>query len=68
MGFNTLVTMVTNTGGSFYGTRLRYAAVTINTTLSWGNLGYEEGIPIIEEWESFMKSQVMCYFIPQTHH
>ena len=44
-----------------YGTRLRFMAISINTTLNGRNLGYPTGLPIREEWESFVTEQVVTY-------
>ena len=41
-----------------YGTRLRYAAIIVNTTLQPRNLGYIEGVPIRDDWEEFVDTNV----------
>ena len=45
-----------------YGTRLRYMAITINTTMNGRNLGYPTGLPIREAWESFVTERVGVYY------
>ena len=40
------------------GNRIKYMAVSVNTTLRLQSLGYTQGIPIVERWEQFMKDQV----------
>ncbi|ELT97356.1 hypothetical protein CAPTEDRAFT_185181 [Capitella teleta] len=41
-----------------YGTKLRYISITVNTTLRSSTLAYEEGLPIRDNWEEWMKEQV----------
>ncbi|XP_070577306.1 protein dispatched homolog 1-like [Ptychodera flava] len=41
-----------------YGTRLRYVAIKVTTTLSYGTIGYEAGIPIIDAWEDFVSAEM----------
>ncbi len=40
----------------YYGTRLRYAAITINTTIRI--VGYSDGIPLRDRWEQFVNDKV----------
>ena len=40
------------------GNRIKYMAISVNTTLRLQSLGYTEGIPIVERWEQFMENQV----------
>ncbi|XP_060070535.1 protein dispatched homolog 3-like [Ylistrum balloti] len=47
-----------NNNGNFYGTRLRYIAFTVNTSLIHGKLGYEVGIPIYNSWEKFFTDKL----------
>ncbi|XP_053407451.1 uncharacterized protein LOC123533361 [Mercenaria mercenaria] len=42
--------------GLYYGTKLQYLAIEINTTMNLYSLGYEEGLPVFEEWENFIQS------------
>ena len=42
-----------------YGTRLRYVAIAIATSLESSSLGYEEGLPIRDLWEDFMNDEVI---------
>ena len=44
----------------YYGTKLKYVAVQINTTLNTRFLAYVNGIPVMEHWEEFTKQQVMA--------
>ncbi|KAL4238149.1 hypothetical protein ACF0H5_002860 [Mactra antiquata] len=43
----------------YYGGKLQYVAIEVNTTMNVYNLGYEQGLPIFKEWENFMNS-VVC--------
>ncbi|XP_064604053.1 protein dispatched homolog 3-like [Liolophura sinensis] len=52
------VTFKINATDYRYGTRLRYAAVVVNTSLSAGNMGYQTGLPIQEAWEKFTREQM----------
>ncbi|XP_067682304.1 protein dispatched homolog 1-like [Haliotis asinina] len=49
---------IVNKTGLLYGTRLRYAAIVVHTTLQNGKVGYVEGIPVIDAWESFTTSEI----------
>ncbi|KAL8603219.1 hypothetical protein ACOMHN_025234 [Nucella lapillus] len=40
------------------GNRIKYLAISVNTTLNFQSLGYTEGIPIIQRWEQFMENQL----------
>jgi hypothetical protein len=53
---------------SYYGTKLRYAAVRINLSLSTQELNYIKGFPVMDSWESFVKDQVMCFICQVIHH
>ncbi|CAH1790939.1 unnamed protein product [Owenia fusiformis] len=46
------------TTGYYYATRLRYAAIMINTTLPYGNIGYEFGLPVVDAWETFFNDEL----------
>lgn len=48
---------VNETLGS-YGTKLRYAAVRVNLSLSTQELSYTVGLPVMHEWEEFINAQV----------
>ncbi|XP_028396305.1 protein dispatched homolog 3-like [Dendronephthya gigantea] len=52
------LTSSSNLQGNKYGNRLLFMAIAVNTTLSADNLGYERGLPIYNEWESFVKDQM----------
>ena len=54
---------LTGYNGMYYGTRLRYAAIAVNTSLIYGNVGYQTGLPVMHEWEAFFEKEVseMCY-------
>ncbi|KAK3092687.1 hypothetical protein FSP39_005902 [Pinctada imbricata] len=43
---------------SYYGTRLRYVGIRVNLTISVYTLGYAEGKPIYDSWETFMREQL----------
>ncbi|XP_002736516.1 protein dispatched homolog 1-like [Saccoglossus kowalevskii] len=51
-------TLSTLTGNDKYGTRLRYAAISVTTTLMFGSIGYNDGIPIIDAWERFINTEM----------
>lgn len=40
--------------GLYYGTKLQYLAIEVNTTMNLYNLGYQEGLPIFNDWENFI--------------
>ena len=42
----------------YYGNKLKYIAVQINTTINIQTLGYTEGIPKAEAWEAFINKEV----------
>ncbi|CAH1792444.1 unnamed protein product [Owenia fusiformis] len=42
---------------SYYGTKLKYAAIRVNLTLSYIGLGYSEALPVIEDWDKFVDKQ-----------
>ncbi len=44
--------------GPFYGTKLRYAAISVNLSLSYSGLGYVEGLPVYDAWEDFMEREL----------
>ncbi|WAR18412.1 DISP1-like protein [Mya arenaria] len=37
--------------GLYYGTRLKYMAVEVNTTMNVFSLGFDEGLPVYDQWE-----------------
>ena len=46
-------------GYSFrYGTKLRYAAIIVNTTIQARNLGFIDGVPIRDDWEDYVNEKV----------
>ncbi|XP_070577305.1 protein dispatched homolog 1-like isoform X2 [Ptychodera flava] len=47
-------TLSTVDNNDVYGTRLRYAAFKVTTTLTYGTIGYDDGVPIINAWEEFV--------------
>ena len=46
----------------YYGTKLKYIAVSINTTIFGPTLGYREGLPLRDKWEEFVSTKVMIIF------
>lgn len=44
--------------GLYYGTKLKYLAIEINTTMNVYYMGYEEGLPVYEQWEQLISSIV----------
>ena len=47
--------------GNKYGNRLLYVGVAVNTTLNPSTLGYENGLPIYENWEKFVNDEVYVW-------
>ena len=45
----------------YYGTKLRYISITINTTIFGPTLGYQEGIPLRDKWEDFFSKKVTIH-------
>jgi len=43
---------------SYYGTKLRYAALRVNLSLSTQELNYVKGFPVMDSWESFVNDEV----------
>ncbi|XP_033125748.1 protein dispatched homolog 3-like [Anneissia japonica] len=44
--------------GESINTRLKYAAIVINTTMIWGDFGYQIGLPLLDTWEKFIKERM----------
>lgn len=44
--------------GVLYGTRLKYAAVAVNLSLTAGATYYREGLDIYERWEKLVRDEV----------
>ncbi|XP_033735368.1 uncharacterized protein LOC117323939 [Pecten maximus] len=42
----------------YYGNKLKYMMVSINTTINRFTTGYTEGIPKVEKWENFVQSEI----------
>ncbi|OWF55417.1 protein dispatched homolog 3-like [Mizuhopecten yessoensis] len=42
----------------YYGNKMKYMMVSINTTINRFTTGYAEGIPKVERWENFIQSEV----------
>ena len=42
----------------YYGTQLRYAAITINTTINDADIGYIKGLPLRDRWEEVIGGEV----------
>ncbi|XP_046379986.2 protein dispatched homolog 3-like [Haliotis rufescens] len=49
---------IINKTDRYYGTRLRYAAIVVHTTLRNGKVGFVDGIPVVDAWESFARSAI----------
>ena len=47
----------------YYGTKLQYATIQVNLTLSDHGLGYKDGLPVMENWETFLNEQVIGTYI-----
>ena len=41
-----------------WATRLLYAAVVVNTTLKPATFSYEDGLPIVSDWDNYMQQEV----------
>ena len=46
----------------YYGTKLKYVAITINTTIFGPTLGYMDGLPVRDKWEQFVTDKVNDVF------
>ena len=46
----------------YYGTQLRYAAITINTTINDADIGYIKGLPLRDRWEEVIGGEVSNNF------
>lgn len=58
-----LVIHILFSGHSFvYGTRLRYAAMVINTTIPRQGLSYDQGLGVFDKWEKFFENLVSLHF------
>ena len=55
---------------AYYGTKLRYAAIRVNLTLSKNELEFSTGLPIMDDWEEFLDAEVWTsesvQLIPET--
>jgi len=45
--------------GLYFGTKLKYLAIEINTTMNVFDMGYEEGLPVYDEWEQLIQN-IVC--------
>ncbi len=41
-----------------YGNSLLFMAIAVNTSLQFANLGYRDGLPVHDNWENFIETQV----------
>ena len=44
--------------GNKFGNRLLYVAIALNTSLNPSTLGYQDGLPIHDNWEEFIQNEV----------
>lgn len=42
----------------FYGNKLKYLAVSVNTTINRRTTGYSKGIPIVQQWEELVNNRM----------
>lgn len=42
----------------FYGTKIKYVAIVVNTTLTMSRTGFERGLPIRDRWENLINKEV----------
>ena len=47
-----------NVETAFYGTKLRYAAIVVNTSLTFTQLGYDEGLQVRDKWEEWVNDKL----------
>ncbi|XP_077977450.1 protein dispatched homolog 1-like [Glandiceps talaboti] len=47
-------------GTDIYGTRMKYAAITVKTSLSFGSVGYDSGMKILNAWETFVDNETLA--------
>ncbi|XP_077990897.1 protein dispatched-like [Glandiceps talaboti] len=45
-------------GTDVFGTRLKYVAFKVTTSLSHGSVGYERGMEILDAWETFVNNEM----------
>ena len=43
----------------YYGTKLKYIGVQINTTINDAEIGYIKGIPLRDKWEDVISREVL---------
>ncbi|ELU03862.1 hypothetical protein CAPTEDRAFT_209557 [Capitella teleta] len=54
----TVTTPVAKGGETYkYGTKLRYVAIVVNTTLERATLSYPEGLPVRDAWEDWLNAK-----------
>ena len=41
----------------YYGTKMKYIAISINTTLDRATLGFPKGLPVRDNWEDFLEEE-----------
>ena len=44
-----------------YGSKVRYVAIRIHTSMNALTIGYEEGLPVLQKWENYVKNLVRTY-------
>lgn len=49
--------------GNKFGNRLVYVAIAVNTSLNPITLGYQEGLPIHNNWEEFVRNEVIKFLL-----
>lgn len=42
----------------YYGNKIKYLGVTVNTTINRRTTGYSKGIPIVKRWEALINDRV----------
>lgn len=46
----------------YYGNKIKYLGVTVNTTINRRTTGYSKGIPIVKRWEALINDRVGGFF------
>ena len=47
----------------YYGNKIKYLGVTVNTTINRRTTGYSKGIPIVKRWEALINDRVGVFSV-----
>ena len=65
---NTFVIYIVGAIDYYYGTKLRYAAITVNTTINDADIGYIKGLPLRNRWDAVISGEVSRNFLVANQH